>query len=112
MERTTMNAKHTPLKLIAPGRIETADGWSIYLNWYDNRHGDNPWQQAEEFAPHIVRAVNCFDEMLAALRAQEDLAALRFEGEPEDAITSVRNMRRAAIAKATANPLTVSGPSA
>lgn len=38
--------------------------------------------------------------MLAALKAQEELAALRFEGDPEAAIAKVREMRRAAIAGA------------
>ena len=51
--------KHLPLKLAAPARLETADGWSINVRWA--RHGDDdPYAGAEAFAPVLVDMVNSY----------------------------------------------------
>lgn len=53
-----------------------------------------------EARPVNAKLITAAPAMLAALQAQEELAALRFQGEPAAAIAKVRDMRRAAIAKA------------
>lgn len=51
-----------------------------------------------------ARLIAAAPDLLALALAQEELAGLRFEGEPEAAIARVREMRRAAISKAMATP--------
>lgn len=95
--------KHLPLTLRAPARAETADGWSINLPW--TRHGDeDPYADAEAFAPFLVTAINAYGDMLVALKAAKELADVMeglSSGRSDDEwIWAAQAQINAAIAKA------------
>lgn len=48
-----------------------------------------------------ARLIASAPDLLACALAQEELATNSFDGDPQEAIIRVRNMRRAAISKAT-----------
>lgn len=64
---------HLPLRIsvATPSRIDTSADRSVTVSWSRNGPGvGNPYEEAEEFAAFIVRAVNSHE---ALVKATQDL---------------------------------------
>ena len=85
--------EHLPLRIAAPGRIETADGWSINLGWRDTR-SDDSYAAAEAFAPVIVRAVNSHEALMKAAKNARDGLTFAVNNLTPDAAMFATKMQR------------------